>query len=146
MSPLSRFRPLAMILLRVSLGLAFLSAVADRFGMWGPPGTPNVAWGTFASFLEFTGLLLGFLPPALVKVCGWSATVLEVVLGLLLLVGWQLRWVALASAGLLFSFALFMTISLGLEPAFSYSVWTAAAAAFLLACQNESRTGAPYSR
>ena len=143
MSPPSRFRPLAMVMLRVALGLAFLSAVADRFGIWGPPGTPNVAWGTFASFLEFTGLLLGFFPPALVKVCGWIATVLEVVLGLLLLVGWQVRWVAMASAGLLFSFALFMTLSLGVEPAFSYSVWTAAAAAFVLACQDESRLTEP---
>jgi hypothetical protein len=27
----------------------FLSAVADRFGLWGPPGAPNVAWGGVAA-------------------------------------------------------------------------------------------------
>lgn len=30
--------------LRDALGLGFLSALADRFGLWGPFGTPNVSW------------------------------------------------------------------------------------------------------
>ena len=30
---------------RLALGGTFLAAVADRFGLWGPPGTHNVAWG-----------------------------------------------------------------------------------------------------
>jgi hypothetical protein len=40
--------------LRYALGLGFLSAVADRFGLWGPFGTPNVSWGNFSRFLEYT--------------------------------------------------------------------------------------------
>jgi|GEM_PF-4494908 len=28
--------------LRFSLAAGLLSAVADRLGLWGPPGTPNV--------------------------------------------------------------------------------------------------------
>jgi len=31
------------VFLRLALGVTFLAAVSDRFGMWGPPGSPNVA-------------------------------------------------------------------------------------------------------
>src|SRR5262244_2402672 len=33
---------------RFALGASFLSAVADRFGLWGPYGAKNVSWGNFA--------------------------------------------------------------------------------------------------
>jgi hypothetical protein len=49
-----------------------------------------------------------------------------------LLVGWRLRWWAFAAAALLLSFALAMTCALGVKAPTDYSVWTAAAAAFLL--------------
>lgn len=127
------YRRIAAIALRVALALSFLSAVADRFGLWGPPGTPNVAWGTFDSFIEYTGLLLFFLPAATIPYIGWVATFSEVVLAIGLLSGFYVRWFALASALLLLTFALSMTFAIGLEPAFSYSVWTASASAFLLA-------------
>jgi hypothetical protein len=29
--------------LRAALAAGFFSAVADRFGLWGPPGTPHAA-------------------------------------------------------------------------------------------------------
>jgi hypothetical protein len=29
--------------------------VADRFGLWGPYGAKNVAWGDFAHFVESRG-------------------------------------------------------------------------------------------
>jgi uncharacterized membrane protein YphA (DoxX/SURF4 family) len=130
---------IAAITLRVALALSFLSAVADRFGLWGPPESPNVAWGTFDAFLEYTGILLGFLPSALVPVFGWITTILEVVLAIGLLSGYCLRWFALASSLLLFTFATSMTFALGFEPAFSYSVWTASASAFLLAYLDDSK-------
>jgi hypothetical protein len=31
--------------LRVTIAAGFLSAVADRFGLWGPPGAANIDWG-----------------------------------------------------------------------------------------------------
>ncbi|MGH9762325.1 MAG: hypothetical protein ACREDR_24355 [Blastocatellia bacterium] len=40
---------------RFALGASFLSAVADRFGLWGPYGAKNVSWGNFAHFAEYTG-------------------------------------------------------------------------------------------
>ena len=123
----------AALSVRIALAAGFLSAVADRFGLWGSANTPGVAWGGFASFQTYTGTLLWFLPTGLVPAAAWVATVAEVVLAVGLLVGVQLRWVALASGLLLSVFALTMTFALGPEPALSYSVWSAAAAAFLLA-------------
>ncbi len=140
MNKLNRFLPIASMALRIALALAFLSAVADRFGLWGAPGSPNVAWGTFNSFLEYTGLLLWFLPPTMVAASGWVATVLEIVFAIGLLSGYYVRWFALASSFLLLAFAISMTIALGPEPTFSYSVWTAAASAFLLACLGGSQS------
>src|SRR5215217_1534059 len=122
---------LASVGLRLALAFSFLSAVADRFGLWGVPGAANVAWGNFGEFLKYTVLVLPFVPAGVVPLFGWVATIGEILLALGLLAGWQLRWFALGSAVLLFSFAASMTLALGGEPAFSYSVWTACGAALL---------------
>ena len=39
------------VFLRIALGISFLSAVADRFGLWGAYGQPNVAWEIFLVLL-----------------------------------------------------------------------------------------------
>jgi hypothetical protein len=117
----------------VALAAGFLSAVADRFGVWGPTDTPGVSWGGFAPFLAYTGKLLWFLPAGLVPAAGWGSTIVEVALAVGLLVGIRLRAVALATGILLLVFAITMTVSLGPEPPLSYSVWSAAAGSFLLA-------------
>jgi hypothetical protein len=54
--------------LRLSLAAGFLSAVADRFGLWGPPGTPNVAWGDWQPFVEYVGKLNWFVPRSVIPV------------------------------------------------------------------------------
>jgi uncharacterized membrane protein YphA (DoxX/SURF4 family) len=128
-----RSTTLAAVFLRLALAAEFLSAVADRFGLWGPAGTPGVAWGGFDPFLAYTGQLLWFLPAGLVPAAGWASTVLEVALAVGLLVGVRVRAFALASGLLLTIFAVAMTVALGPEPPLSYSVWSAAAGAFLLA-------------
>ena len=46
------------LLARFALGASFLSAVADRFGLWGPYGAKNVSWGNFAHFVEYTGAVI----------------------------------------------------------------------------------------
>src|SRR6516162_7150565 len=129
MSDRIRSTAVAAIFLRLALATGFLSAVADRFGLWGPPGTPGVAWGGFDPFLAYTGQLLWYLPAGVVPAAGWAATVLAVGL----VAGVRLRAVALASGVLLSVFAVTMTVALGPEPPLSSSVWSAAAGAFLLA-------------
>jgi hypothetical protein len=123
---------LAVWLLRVALACSFLSAVADRFGLWGEFGTAGVAWGDFERFTAYTSRLLWFLPPSLVSPAVILATGAEVIVAGGLLVGWQLHWWAFVAAALLLSFALAMTGALGVKAPLDLSVWTAAAAAFLL--------------
>lgn len=117
---------------RLALAGAFLSAVADRLGFWGPPGGPGVAWGNVEKYEEYVALLNWFLPAALIPVVGWAATAAEVIIALGLLVGWQLRWFALAGALLLTTFAVTMVAGVGPKAPLDYSVLSAASAAFLL--------------
>jgi hypothetical protein len=127
---LARF---AAICLRVALAAGFLSAVADRFGLWGMPGTPGVAWGDWPHFLNYTGRLNWFLPSSFIPMVGAVATLAETALALLLLTGAWLRCTALASGILLLLFALAMTFALGIKAPLGYSVYVGAAAAFYLA-------------
>jgi uncharacterized membrane protein YphA (DoxX/SURF4 family) len=119
--------------LRVALSASLLSAVADRFGLWGPPGSPNVAWGDWRTFEEYVAKLNWFAPKSTIFALAWAATLAEALVGLGLLAGWQLRWVAFAGGLLLLSFAVTMTIALGIKAPLDFSVFGAAAGAFLLA-------------
>ena len=138
MRSLEHLQPAVMVYLRVALAAAFLSAVADRFGLWGPFGTPNVAWGEFGRFVAYVGKLNWFVPEGLWPLAAWLSTAAELWLGLLLLVGLWTRVAALLSALLLLVFALAMTVALGPEPPLSLSVWSASAGAALLATLPES--------
>ena len=85
------------VFLRFALGLSFLSAVADRFGLWGQFGQPNVAWGNFSRFVEYTGRLNSYLPLRMTLTLAVISTGAEILFGLLLLVGWNtlcgsVRW------------------------------------------------------
>src|SRR5262245_40570715 len=61
-----RWSPYMTVYLRLALGITFLAAVTDRFGVWGAPGAPNVSWGDFAHFLKYAAQVNAFLPPALI--------------------------------------------------------------------------------
>lgn len=78
--------------LRYSLAASYLSAVADRFGVWGQAGDSGVVWGNFNSFLEYTQYLNPWAPVALANVLGYIATILEIILPLLLIVGFKVRY------------------------------------------------------
>ena len=119
--------------MRLALATSFLSAVADRCGFWGPPGALGVAWGAWPQFVAYVAQLNWFAPTPLIPVLALVATGLEVLLAIGLLVGWRLQWVALGSGCLLLSFAITMMMALGIKAPLDYSVFTAAASAFLLA-------------
>ncbi len=121
------------VFLRVALGVTFLTAVTDRFGLWGPPGADNVAWGNFENFLAYAALLNPYLPETWIPVLGWVVTVAEAVLGLALITGFQTRRVAASSGALLLAFAFGMTVATGIKAPLDYSVFSAAAGALLLA-------------
>src|SRR5262249_35108482 len=85
------------VFLRLALGISFLSAVADRFGLWGVYGQPNVAWGNYARFVDYTAKLIWFLPAAMIPALAMIATVAETLFGVLLVLGWKTRITALLS-------------------------------------------------
>jgi uncharacterized membrane protein YphA (DoxX/SURF4 family) len=123
---------LAQALLRLALSISYLSAVADRVGLWGAPGSPGVSWGNWQNFVTYSNSVNGYLPAGVGNVVAVVATALEIIIPALLLIGYKTRIAALASGALLLSFALAMTISFGIKAPLDYSVWTAAAASFLL--------------
>lgn len=119
--------------LRFALAAGFLSAVADRFGLWGQPGSPHVAWGSFENFTNYTATLNWFVPASLIPAVAWIATILEFVLAIFLVIGFKIKETAFASGILLTLFFLTMTISSSIKAPLDYSVFTSSAAAFLLA-------------
>ena len=121
------------LFLRYALALGFLSAVADRFGLWGSFGQPNVAWGSFSRFLDYTHRLNWYLPAGIMLPLGVVTTGAELLFGLLLLAGWHTRVTALLSGLLLMLFGLAMAFALGVEAPLNASVFPAAGGAFLLA-------------
>jgi uncharacterized membrane protein YphA (DoxX/SURF4 family) len=121
------------VYMRFALGLTFVAAVTDRFGLWGPPGTRNVAWGNFDNFLAYAAQLNPYFPTAWMPAVGWGVTLAEVGCGLALLVGFQTRKVAMASGLLLLVFACGMTLGVGIKAPFNSSVFVASVGAFLLA-------------
>jgi len=135
--------PIAEWYVRLALGAAFLSAVADRFGLWGAPGKPNVDWGDFAHFTRYVGMVNSFMPARTIPVLAWLATIAETTFGISLILGIYKRAMALGSAILLLLFATAMAISFGMKSPLDYSVFSASAAAFLLfAMQQEKAASA----
>ena len=124
---------LSSVVLRFGLGLGFLSAVADRFGLWGAFGQPNVEWGNFSRFLEYTHTLNWYVPAGMIPLLGIAATAAEILFGLLLVVGWHTRITARLSGLLLLTFGMAMTLALGIKAPLNFAVLTGVGGAFLLA-------------
>jgi putative oxidoreductase len=122
---------------RAAIAAGFLSAVASRFGLWS--GRPLRE--AFHAFIVDTASTTAFLPTRFAPVLAVAATACELSLGVALLAGVALRHVGIASAALLATFAIAMTLSQGVKSPFDYSVWAASAAALLLA-----RATPPVSR
>ncbi len=131
------FAKFSSVFLRLALGISFLSAVADRFGIWGVYGQRNVAWGNYARFVDYTAKLDWFLPAAMIPAVALIATAAEALFGLLLVLGWKTRITAFLSGVLLTAFALAMTVALGAKAPLNFSVFSAAGGAFLLATSSE---------
>jgi thiosulfate dehydrogenase [quinone] large subunit len=126
------------VFLRLALGLTFLAAVTDRFGLWGLPGTPNVAWGNLERFGTYAAILNPWAPTALIPGIVWIVTVAETWLGCALILGFRTRWSAFASGVLLLLFALGMSTGTGVKSALNASVFSASAAAFALSIRHVS--------
>lgn len=106
----------------VLLAADFAGAVADRFGAFGAPGAAGVSWGSWASFVAYTRLLLHGVAEPVAVVAAVGATAVEVALAVLLVTGWQRRWVGKAAAGLLTVYLLAMATSVGWSEVARYAL------------------------
>lgn len=122
------------LFLRLALAFSFLSAVADRFGLWAKEIS---VWGNWDNFLNYTQLINPWFPESIIPIIGAFATILEILLALFLITGFKTELFAKISALLLLLFALSMTFSTGIKGAFDYSVFSASAAAFALSTIKE---------
>lgn|SRR5690606_25110108 len=122
------------LFLRIAISIGFLSAVADRFGMWSKDVS---VWGNWNSFLEYTQLINPWFPNSLISTIGIIATSAEVLFAVCLLLGFKTALFAKLSGFLLLAFALSMTFSMGIKGPLDYSVFIASAGAFALSSMKE---------
>lgn len=128
----------AIIFLRLMLGAAFLNGIASRFGLYGK----NVGYGNYANYVKYAGEVNSFLPASIVPFLANAATAAELSLGLLLVLGFWVRWAAYGSAALLAMFGIAMAISFGVVSPLDYSVFSACAGALVVAVHQEKKRAA----
>lgn len=121
------------LLLRIALGIGFLTPVCDRLGLLGPMGARNIEWGKWENFISYTQTLMPFLDRPAVNIMGGIATISEATLGILLILGFKTRQVAIGSCILTLTFASFMTVFIGIKAPINYETFTFSAASLLLA-------------
>lgn len=122
------------LFLRFGIASGFLSAVADRLGLW--PQEIS-AWGNWESFLGSTESMNPLIPKMLIPAVGLIATSAESLFGICLILGLRTELMAKLSGYLMLIFALAITFSTGIKGAFDYSVFAASAAAFALSTIHE---------
>lgn len=131
-----RFALATSLFLRAALAASFLSAVADRFGIW--PADRSV-WGHWQAFVDYTQLINPWAGATTARALAITATGLEIILAIGLLLGFRTRACAALSGVLLLLFGLAMAAATGVKAPLDYSVFTASAAAFALS--GMQRTG-----
>ncbi len=122
------------LFLRLAIAAGFLSAVADRFGLW--PKDVS-AWGNWDNFVKYTATINPWVPNSAILALAITATAAEVIFALCLIIGFKTKMFAILSGVLLLIFALSMSFSIGIKPVFDYSVFIASAAAFALGTMKE---------
>jgi uncharacterized membrane protein YphA (DoxX/SURF4 family) len=120
------------LLLRLALGIGFLTTVSDRLGLL-PADTRNIEWGAWDKFIDYTATLMPFLERPVVNVMGGLATVFEASIGILLIIGFKTRYAAIASSALTLIFALAMTTFLGIKAPINFAVFSTCTGSLLLA-------------
>ncbi len=122
------------LFLRLAISFGFLSAVADRFGIWNKEVS---VWGNWENFLKYTQLINPWIPESLIPLIGIIATAVEIIFAVFLIIGFKTELFAKLSGFLILIFALSMTFSTGIKGAFDFSVFSASAGAFALSLIKE---------
>ncbi len=129
---MNKLQAIAQLFLRLALGIGYLVPSFDRLGIWGKYGEKQITWGDWTHFMDYAYQIMQFLPKAVIPVFAVIATIAEISIGILLLLGLWTRFASMASFLLALSFALSMTISFGIVSPLSYSVFVVSASSLLL--------------
>ena len=121
------------LLLRITLGIGFFTPVLDRLGRLGSFGGRNIEWGNWDNFINYTGTLMPFLARPAVNIMGGFATVAETAIGILLIIGFKTRLAAIGSCLLTLTFALSMSVFIGVKAPINFATFPFSAASLLLA-------------
>jgi len=124
------------LFLRFAIAMGFLSAVADRFGLWNKEVS---VWGNWNNFLEYTQLINPWIPNSMISSIGIIATADEIVFAMCLIIGFKTKLFAKLSGFLILMFALSMTFSTGVKGVFDFSVLTASSGSFALSLIKEKK-------
>jgi len=124
------------LFLRFAIAMGFLSAVADRFGLWNKEVS---VWGNWNNFLEYTQLINPWIPNSMISSIGIIATAAEIVFAMCLIIGFKTKLFAKLSGFLILMFALSMTFSTGVKGVFDFSVLTASSGSFALSLIKEKK-------
>lgn len=119
------------LFLRIALAATLLLAVVDRFGFLSSSSS-QLTWGNFQSFISHSKINYVFSANSL-QIADWIITGLELILGLMLLLGIYHRFACFAAGTLFLFFAVALTVALGIKLPLNFSVFIASASAFLLA-------------
>lgn len=123
------------LFLRFTIAIGFLSAVADRLGVfWSKEA---FVWGNWESFLNYTKAINPWLSDSLISIVGITATAAEIIFAVFLIIGFKTELFAKLGGFLLLMFGLSMTFSTGIKGALDFSVFTASAAAFALSLMKD---------
>ena len=120
------------LLLRLAIGITFLTPVLDRLGILGRAGTGNIEWGNWENFINYTTTLMPYFDRPMVNVMGLIATIAETAIAVGLIIGFKTKYVALGSCILTLTFIIFMATSVGIQKPINFGVFTASAASLLL--------------
>jgi putative oxidoreductase len=122
---------LAAFLVRLALAATYISAYSSRINLFS--GHPD-GW---ERFLKYASDVNSYAPESVKLFLAITATILEIAISILLIVGFQTKKVAIASGILTFLFAMAMTYSFGVKEPLDYGVFVNFTAAFLLATMPE---------
>jgi uncharacterized membrane protein YphA (DoxX/SURF4 family) len=117
------------LVLRLVLGVKLLLSIADRFVIWDPAGPSIVAWG---EFITYSKTLTFFIKKEMIVFLGLFITILEILFGIALIIGYKTKLAAMGSSILIFFFAFTITYIYTYKVSFDYSVLIDCAGALLL--------------
>ena len=123
---------IAQLFLRFALGIGFIIPVIDRFGVFGAPGSPGVAWGDWKHFFDNTNMLIPYVSRGVAEAMGILATIAEGIFGICLITGFKIKQIALGAALLTMMFGLSMAFFVNIKAPFNYPVFVFTGAALVL--------------